>query len=196
MGGRINEEDIAAVRDRARIEEIVGSYVTLRSAGGTMKGSAHSTTRRPPAFRSHPHAGIGTALVPAPRVATSSTSCARSTTSRLWRQSSGSPIAWAFSCATPTMEARPEPRIRMAEALRLAAEFFVEQLSSPDAVVARQFLSERGFDRQAAERFGVGFAPRDGRALLQHLRGADSTMWSWYLPDWHASLAGTSFRAA
>ena len=69
--------------------------------------------------------------------------------------------------------ARPEPgaRIRMAEALRLAAEFFVEQLGSPDAVVARQFLSERGFDRQAAERFGVGFAPRDGRALLQHLRG-------------------------
>ena len=37
--------------------------------------------------------------------------------------------------------------------------------------MARQFLSERGFDRQAAERFGVGFAPRAGRALLQHLRG-------------------------
>ena len=68
-------------------------------------------------------------------------------------------------------KAEPGARIRMAEALRLAAEFFVEQLSTPDAVVARQFLNERGFDRQAAERFGVGFAPRDGRALLQHMRG-------------------------
>ena len=38
-------------------------------------------------------------------------------------------------------------------------------------MAARQFLDERGFDREAAERFGVGFAPRDGRALLQHLRG-------------------------
>ena len=68
---------------------------------------------------------------------------------------------------------RPEPgaRMRMAEALRLAADFFVEQLGSPDAVAARQFLNERGFDREAAQRFEVGFSPRDGRALLQHLRG-------------------------
>ena len=86
-------------------------------------------------------------------------------------------------------------RVRMAGApagggvLRRAA-------GSPDAVVARQFLSERGFDRQAAERFGVGFAPRDGRACCSICAGGDSTMWSWYLPDWHASLVGTSFRAA
>jgi DNA primase len=65
----------------------------------------------------------------------------------------------------------PGARTRLAEALRLAGEFFVEQLSSPDAVAARQFLSERGFDRDAAERFQVGFAPRDGRALIRHLRG-------------------------
>ena len=61
--------------------------------------------------------------------------------------------------------------MRMAEALRLAAEFFAEQLGGPDAVAARQFLSERGFDREAAERFDVGFSPRDGHALLEHLRG-------------------------
>ena len=70
VAGRINEEDIAAVRDRARIEEIVGSYVTLRSAGGTMKASAPSTMRRPQASRSHPPAATGTALVPAPRAVT------------------------------------------------------------------------------------------------------------------------------
>jgi DNA primase len=65
----------------------------------------------------------------------------------------------------------PGARTRLAEALRLAAEFFAEHLSSPDAVVARQFLSERGFDRDTAERFQVGFSPRDGRALIHHLRG-------------------------
>jgi DNA primase len=57
------------------------------------------------------------------------------------------------------------------EALQTAAEFFAEQLSGPEAIDGRQFLSERGFDRTTAERFGVGFAPRDGRSLLRHLRG-------------------------
>ena len=68
VAGRINEEDIAAVRDRARIEEIVGSYVTLRSAGGTMKGLCPFHDEKTPSF--HPPAGTGTASVPAPRVAT------------------------------------------------------------------------------------------------------------------------------
>ena len=111
-GGRINEEDIAAVRDRARIEEIVGSYVTLRSAGGTDEGPCPFHDEKTPSFQVTPSRGYWYCLVPAPRVATSSTSCARSTTSRLWRQSSGSPIAWAFSCATPTMEAPGRSRVR------------------------------------------------------------------------------------
>ena len=34
MAGRINDEDIALVRERARIDNIVGAYVTLRNAGG------------------------------------------------------------------------------------------------------------------------------------------------------------------
>ena len=36
--------------------------------------------------------------------------------------------------------------------------------------MARQFLGERGFDQASAEQFGIGFAPRDGDALLRHLR--------------------------
>ncbi len=39
MAGRIREEDIAEVREKARIEEVVGDYVTLRNAGGgSLKG--------------------------------------------------------------------------------------------------------------------------------------------------------------
>ena len=57
MGGRINEEDIAAVRDRARIEEVVGSYVTLRSAGGTMKGLCPFHDEKTPSFQVTPSRG-------------------------------------------------------------------------------------------------------------------------------------------
>ncbi len=35
---------------------------------------------------------------------------------------------------------------------------------------ARTFLAERGFDRESAERFGLGFAPRDGDGLYKRLR--------------------------
>ena len=61
-------------------------------------------------------------------------------------------------------------RPRMVEAHKRAAEFYVEQLATPGAVAGRQFLSDRGFDKDAAETFGIGFAPRDGDALFKHLR--------------------------
>ncbi|WP_366915992.1 DNA primase [uncultured Nocardioides sp.] len=61
-------------------------------------------------------------------------------------------------------------RQRLVEAHTVAETFYREQLGTPDAVEARRFLDSRGFDRAAAEQFGVGFAPRDGDALLRHLR--------------------------
>ncbi|MDP3892026.1 DNA primase [Nocardioides sp.] len=61
-------------------------------------------------------------------------------------------------------------RQRLIEANKAAQEFYAGQLATPDALVARQFLDSRGFDQSAAATFGVGFAPRDGEALLRHLR--------------------------
>nr|WP_203338144.1 DNA primase [Nocardioides sp. DJM-14] len=61
-------------------------------------------------------------------------------------------------------------RQRLIEANKVAAEFYVGQLATPEALTARQFLASRGFDRDSADTFGVGFAPRDGDALLKHLR--------------------------
>src|SRR5690606_24280576 len=49
------------------------------------------------------------------------------------------------------------------------------QLTGPAAAAGRAFLAERGFDRDAAEQFGVGFAPTGWDALLRHLRGRGFT---------------------
>ena len=174
VGGRINEEDIAAVRDRARIEEIVGSYVTLRSSGGTMKGLCPFHDEKTPSFQVTPSRGYwycfgacaeGGDVIDFMRKIDNLTFV-----EAVERLADRVGIQLRY---TDDSGARPEPgvRIRVAEALRLAAEFFAEQLATPDAVAARQFLSQRGFDREAAERFEVGFSPRDGRVLLQHLRG-------------------------
>jgi DNA primase len=178
VGGRINEEDIAAVRDRARIEEVVGSYVTLRSAGGTMKGLCPFHDEKTPSFQVTPSRGYwycfgacaeGGDVIDFMRKIDNLTFV--EAVERL-ADRVGIQLRYTDDVG-PRLE--PGTRTRLAEALRLAAEFFAENLNSADAVVARHFLSERGFDREAAERFQVGFAPRDGRALLQHLRGRGFT---------------------
>ena len=69
-------------------------------------------------------------------------------------------------------EERPKgpARGKLIEAHRVAQEFYAEQLLTPEAQQARQFLTERGFDGESAETFGVGFAPRGGDDLFKHLR--------------------------
>jgi DNA primase len=66
-------------------------------------------------------------------------------------------------------------RARLVAANTAAAAFYAEQLGSPDAAPARQFLADRGFDRQVALDFGCGFAPGGWDALTRHLRGMGYT---------------------
>jgi DNA primase len=174
VGGRINEEDIAAVRDRARIEEVVASYVTLRSAGGTMKGLCPFHDEKTPSFQVTPSRGywycFGACAEGGDVIDFMRKIDNLSFVEAVERLADRVGIQLRYTDETgPRLE--PGTRTRLAEALRLAAEFYLDQLSSPDALAARQFLAERGFDREAAERFQVGFAPQDGRALLRHLRG-------------------------
>jgi hypothetical protein len=54
MAGRIRDEDVALVRDRTSIADVVSEYVTLKPAGGgNVKGSARSTTKDPVVQRGH-----------------------------------------------------------------------------------------------------------------------------------------------
>ena len=55
MAGRIREEDIAEVREKAKIEEIVSDYVTLRPAGGgSLKGLCPFHDEKSPSFNVNP----------------------------------------------------------------------------------------------------------------------------------------------
>ena len=55
MAGRIRDDDIAEVRDKARIDEVVSSYVTLRNAGGgSLKGLCPFHDEKSPSFHVTP----------------------------------------------------------------------------------------------------------------------------------------------
>lgn len=64
----------------------------------------------------------------------------------------------------------PDPRERFWEINGAAAEFFATTLWT-DALgaPAREYLATRSLDRGVAERFGVGFAPRDPALMRAHL---------------------------
>jgi len=176
VAGRIREDDIAAVREKVRIEEVVGDYVTLRNAGGgSLKGLCPFHDEKSPSFNVTPArkffhcfgCGEGGDVFDFLQkidglTFTESVERLSDKVGVQLRREEGGP-----------RDDRPKgpPRQRLVEANRAAQEFYSEQLAGPDAVAARRFLDERGFDQDAAAHFGLGFAPRDGEALLRHLRG-------------------------
>jgi DNA primase len=61
-------------------------------------------------------------------------------------------------------------RSRILAANAAAAEFYVTQLATSGAAEARKFLGERGFDKAAAEHFGIGYAPKAWNELRDYLK--------------------------
>jgi DNA primase len=177
---RIRREDLEAVRERSRIGEVVGEHVSLKAAGvGSMKGLCPFHDEKSPSFHVRPQVGLwhcfgcdegGDVIDFVQRIDhLTFTEAVERLAARVGVQLRYEDDAGGRS---PDRQERVGQRQRLIEAHRVAAQFYSEQLAgSPDAATGRQFLAERGFDREAAGTFGVGFAPRAGEALLRHLRG-------------------------
>ncbi len=176
MPGRIRDADIAEIRERATIDGVVGEYVSLRNAGGgSMKGLCPFHDERSPSFHVTPARGLwycfgcgegGDVISFIERIEhVSFAEAVERLADRVGVQLVYEDSGGGRSSRGP----QREQRTRMVEANKAAAEYYADQLATPEAVAARQFLDERGFDRAAAEHFGVGFSPRTGEALRQHL---------------------------
>ena len=176
MAGRILPEDIDEVRQRARIDDVVAGWVSLRRAGaGTLKGLCPFHDEKTPSFQVTPSRGLfycfgcgagGDVFTFLRQINNLSFTEA----AEFLAQKYG--VQLRYEAADPSQPAQPSAgrRVRLLEANAIAAEFFAEALRSPEAGAGRRFLQDRGFDQAVAERFGVGFAPSDGRALTGHLR--------------------------
>ena len=175
MAGRIRDDDIAVVREKARIDDVVSQYVTLKNAGGgSQKGLCPFHDEKSPSFNVNPSRGFyhcfgcnesGDVISFLMKIDGLSFT---ETVERL-ADKYGVQLRREEGDARDERPKGPQ-RGRLIEANRVAQEFYAEQLGTPDAAVARQFLLGRGFDQAAAETFGVGFAPREGEALFRHLR--------------------------
>jgi len=177
--GTINREDIAAVRERAPIEEIIGQHVALKSAGvGALKGLCPFHDERSPSFTVRPAVGRwhcfgcgegGDVIEFVMRMD------GLPFTEAVEYLAERAGVTLRYEAGGGRSGPTPGQRKRLIEAHRVAQSFYAEQLASDEARTGRDFLRERGFDREAAEHFGVGYAPKGWSSLTDHLRKAGFT---------------------
>jgi DNA primase len=173
LAGRIRDADIALVRERSPIDEIVGLRLTLRSAGGdNLKGLCPFHDEKTPSFSVSPPRGVfycfGCGQGGDVITFVMKTELLNFTEAVQWlADRAGIQITYTEAGPAPVRE--HGLRKRLVAAHTAAAKFYAEQLTLPAARIAREFLDERGFDQAAAQQFGCGFAPADWDALSKQL---------------------------
>lgn len=172
MAGRIVEEDIEALKRRADIVDIVSDHTQLKRSGSRWKGLCPFHEERTPSFHVDPannvyhcfgcNAGgdIYTFLeeIEGLNFVEAVEHLARRTGYQL-----------RYEELTPGQKRALGERSRLVAANEAAADYFHRQLVGPDGEPARTYLKERGFGKDEAERFRLGFAPNDWDPLSRHL---------------------------
>jgi DNA primase len=171
--GRIRDEDIALVREKTPIGDVIGEQVQLRNAGGgNLKGLCPFHDEKSPSLSVSPSRGLyhcfgcgagGDVIRFVQNIEH------LDFTEAVERLAGRSGIVLRYVEGSDVPRRQPGQRSRLVEAHAVAQRFYAEQLLSPDAVKAREFLAERGFDQAVAERFGCGFAPAGWDELTKHL---------------------------
>src|SRR6201998_2090136 len=174
MAGRISDRDVAAIRERVRIEEVVGDYVQLRRAGAdSLKGLCPFHNEKSPSFHVRPHHGHfhcfgcgegGDVYAFVQKIEhVSFVEAVELLADRI-----GHTINYTGP-ATSVQRDRGS-RSRLIAANAAAAEFYAAAVGGDEAAPARQYLRERNFDAEVARRFGCGFAPSGWDSLTKHLQ--------------------------
>ena len=179
MAGRIRDEDIAAVRERSPIDEVVGEYLQLRNAGGgSLKGLCPFHDEKTPSFNVTPARGLYYCF-----------SCAAggdvikfvqkidglSFVEAVERLAARAGVDLRYEQGGYVPGQEQSQRRRLIDAHRAAADYYAERLGGSDAAPARAFLAERGFELADVQRFGVGYSPKAWEDLTRHLRGRGFT---------------------
>lgn len=177
MAGRIKAQSVDEVKARTRIEDVIGDYVLLKTAGvGSLKGLCPFHDEKTPSFNVRPHVGSfhcfgcgesGDAIAFVEKIehltfVEAVEFLARKADVQLQYEESAGGLR--------SERAGEVKRARLIDAHRVAEDFYMTQLSTPEAAAARELLEGRGFDREAIAHFRIGYSPKGWSALLEVLR--------------------------
>jgi DNA primase len=181
------------VKQQADIVRVVGEYVRLKKNGQNFTGLCPFHSEKTPSFAVHPvkqiyhcfGCGIGGDVF---KFVMEMDKCDFMEAVRTVADKCG--IAMPRSRERSPEERREQQqRTALVELHGEAAAFFARQLeSTQEGKAARGYLADRGLDAEAIARFGLGYAPSGGDALLRHLKTK--------YPEKLAELAGLASRDA
>jgi DNA primase len=170
---RIKEQDIDDLRERGDIVEIISAHTQLKRSGGhTFKGLCPFHSEKTPSFTVDSSRGLwfcfgcgegGNVYTFVQKIETLSFPDAVEWVAR----KSGYDLR--YEEVRPGEARAAGLKARLIEANRRAVEYFHRALiNSADALEARRYLEGRGFDKEVAARWMLGYAPgRD--SLCRHL---------------------------
>jgi len=173
-GSRISDRDIAAIRERNHIDEVVGDYVQLRRAGAdSLKGLCPFHDEKSPSFHVRPNHGHfhcfgcgegGDVYAFVQKVEHITF------VEAVERLADRIGYTITYTGAVSNVQRDRGSRSRLIAANAAAQEFYADALQSKEAAPARQYLIDRNFDVEVARRFGCGFAPSGWDSLTKHLQ--------------------------
>ena len=177
MAGKISPRDIEEVKARVNIADVVGSYVALKPASaGSLKGLCPFHQEKSPSFNVRPLQGFYHCF-----------GCGAGGDVYKFLQEMESlsfyeavenlagKISYTLTYEAGAKGPDQGQKARIYEANAAAAKYFQDQLMTDPAIPGRDFLKSRGFDKAAAEMFGVGFAPKGWNNLTDHLKAIGFT---------------------
>ena len=160
------------VKQQADIVRVVGEYVRLKKSGQNFTGLCPFHSEKTPSFAVHPvkqiyhcfGCGAGGDVF---KFVMEMDKITFPDSVRAVAEKCGIAIPRARE-RTPEERQQNQQRTSLVELHREAAAFFVQQLNAtPEGRAAKAYLLDRGLDSEAMARFGIGFAPSGGEALLR-----------------------------
>ena len=160
------------VKQQADIVRVVGEYVRLKKSGQNFTGLCPFHSEKTPSFAVHPvkqiyhcfGCGAGGDVF---KFVMEMDKITFPESVRAVAEKSGIAIPRAKE-RTPEERQQNQQRTSLVELHREAAVFFVQQLNgTQEGRAAKAYLLDRGLDPEAMARFGIGFAPSGGEALLR-----------------------------
>ncbi|CAN5185144.1 DNA primase [soil metagenome] len=173
MPGRINHDDIQALRERADIAAVVGDYTALKRAGTRWKGLCPFHQEKTPSFTVDSPRGLfycfgcqagGDAIAFLQRAE------ALTFPEAVERLAAMVGHELRYEALSPGQRKALGRRTRLTQAAAEAASFFRAALAGDAGGAARAYLAERGLTPDDLERFRIGWAPDSWDALARHLR--------------------------
>jgi DNA primase len=164
------------VKQQADIVRVIGEYVQLKKAGQNFRGLCPLHSEKTPSFNVHPTkqiyhcfgCGQGGDVF---KFVMEMEKCPFPEALRIVAEKCGIALPRPKE-RSPEERRENQQRTVLVEIHREAQSYFVKQLEGTlEGKAARAYLEDRGLDRDAITRFGIGYAPSGGDLLLRHLKG-------------------------